>query len=80
MSGTPVLMIATVQLSAQDQSGKLPDILAGGTFWTDPDFVPGLVAAGQATVAPPGTPPPRPLPYSVRGVPGLGAATSNSSP
>jgi hypothetical protein len=80
MSGVPVLMVATVQLHAQDQSAKLPDIQAGGTFWTNPDFVAGLVAAGQATVAPPGTVPSRPPPYSVRGVPGLGRGCSNSSP
>jgi hypothetical protein len=80
MSGVPVLMIASVRLSAQNQSGKLPDVLPGQKFWTDPDYVNGLIAAGRATLAPAGTTPPRPLPYIVRGVPGLGAGTSNSSP
>jgi hypothetical protein len=80
MAGVPVLMIATVLLPAQNQSTALPDIQPGAAFWTDPDFVPALVAAGQASIAPPGTPAPRPLPHTVRGWPGLGAATANSSP
>lgn len=73
-------MVASVRLSAQDQSQKLPDIQGGSTFWTDPDFVPGLVSSGKATVAPPGTQPSRPPSYSVRSVPGLGRGASNSSP
>ena len=73
-------MIASVQLPAQNQSGKLPDIQAGQAFFTDPDFVQELVSSGKATVAPAGTPPPRQPPYSVRGVAGLGRGASNSSP
>jgi hypothetical protein len=80
MAGAPVLMIAEVALPLQDQSEALETIQPGAAFWADPDFVAGLVAAGQATIAPPGTPYPRPMPYTVRGVPGLGAATANSSP
>ena len=80
MAGTPVLMIAAVRLTCRNQVQRLPDVLAGQAFYTDPDYVPGLLAAGQATVAPAGTAPPRPLPHIVKGQPGFGAATSNSSP
>ena len=79
MAGAPVLMIAAVPLPAQNQSEALPGIQAGQAFFTDPDNVAALVAAGQATIAPAGTAPPRPLPHSVRGVTGLGAATANSN-
>jgi hypothetical protein len=80
MSGVPVLMIASVTLTQQNQAGKLPDLHAGDKFYTDPDYVNSLVSAGQATIAPAGTAPPRPYRYTVNGVPGLGAATTNSSP
>lgn len=80
MAGAPVLMVAAVPLPMQNQSEALPGIQAGQAFWTDPDNVPALVAAGRATVAPAGTPFPRPLPYSVRGVPGFGRGAANSSP
>jgi hypothetical protein len=42
--------------------------------------VAALVAAGQASIGPAGTPYPKPLPHTVRGVQGLGAANANSSP
>jgi hypothetical protein len=73
-------MVALGALQLQDQSEGLPPVQAGKAFWSDPDFVPALVSSGQATVAPPGTPYPRPLPYSVRGVAGFGRGTANSSP
>jgi hypothetical protein len=76
----PVLVIASVTLTQQNQSESLPPVQPGQAFWAWPDEVAALVAAGQATVAPAGTPYPRPLPHSVRGVVGLGAATANSSP
>jgi hypothetical protein len=80
MAGAPVLMLALVSLPLQDQSESLPPVQPGQAFWTDPDNVPPLVAAGQASPPPPGTPYPRPLLYTVRGWPGLSAATANSSP
>jgi hypothetical protein len=40
----------------------------------------GLTAGVIDEPAPPGTPYPKPLPHTVRGWPGLGAATANSSP
>ncbi len=81
MAGTPILMIAAVTLTGvTNQTGsRLPDLQPGDRFFSDPDFVQGLVAAGKATVAPAGTAPPVPVPHMVRGVPGLGAGTSNSS-
>ncbi len=81
MAGFPVLMIASVTLThVTNQTGsRLPDLQPGDRFFADPDYVPGLVSTGQATVAPAGTPPPRPLPRAVGGVPGLAAGTSNSS-
>jgi len=62
-----------------DQDAVPTPIQPGQAFWADPDNVPALVAAGQASVVPAGTPYPRPLPHTVRGWPGLGAATANSS-
>ncbi len=73
-------MVAAAELPLQNQSGALGSVQPGAAFWIDPDYVPGLVASGQASVAPASTPYPRPLPHMVRGVPGLGAATANSSP
>jgi hypothetical protein len=80
MSGAPVLTVALVTLQLQDQSESLPPVQAGHAFWSDPDFVSALVSSGQAEIAPPGTPYPRPLPYSVRGVAGFGRGAANSSP
>ena len=81
MAGTPILMIAAVTLTGvTNQTGsRLPDLQPGDRFFSDPDRVAGLVSTGQATVAPPGTAPPKPLPRAVNGVPGLAAGTSNSS-
>jgi hypothetical protein len=81
VSGIPVLMIASVTLThvTNQTRSRLPDLQPGDRFFSDPDYVPGLVSSGQATVAPPGTAPPKPLPRSVSGVPGLAAWTSNSS-
>jgi len=65
------------------QAGDLPSLSqvhVRVTAAAGPRGVPGLLAAGQATVAPAGTAPPRPLPHTVKGQPGFGKATSNSSP
>ncbi len=75
-TGAPAVTLTGVT----NQTGsRLPDLQPGDRFFADPDYVPGLVSTGQATVAPAGTPPPRPLPRAVGGVPGLAAGTSNSS-
>lgn len=77
---TRVLMIATVRLYQQTAAGPLPPVQPGQAFWADGFESPGLVAGGLATIAPQGTPAPPPEPpYTVNGVPGLGAATANSS-
>jgi hypothetical protein len=79
--GLPVLAVATVTLTGvHNQNIALPPIPAGTVFWADTDELPGLIAAGKATAAPPGTPYPQPLSRTARGWPGLGAATANSSP
>ncbi len=80
MAGLPVLAVALVTFPAHNEFTGLPPIQAGQVFWADSDELPGLVATGQATVAPPGTPYPRPLPYTVRGQPGFGRGAANSSP
>jgi hypothetical protein len=73
-------MIATVKLYQQCNAGPLPVIAPGQVFWADGIDAPGLVAGGLALIAPPDTPaPPAEPPYTVNGVPGLGAATANSS-
>jgi hypothetical protein len=80
MPGPPVLMIASVTLPLENQFQALGPVPPGTVFWATAAAAPGMVAAGQATVAPPGTPYPRPLPRSVRGQSGFGAAAANSSP
>jgi hypothetical protein len=56
-------------------------VATGDPFWSDSREAPGLIAAGQAEIAPPDTvaPPPEPA-HTVHGIPGFGAGTSNSSP
>jgi hypothetical protein len=78
--GLPVLMIALVTFHAHNAMTGLPDVLAGQTFWADSNQMQGLIDTGAAEIAPPGTPAPKPLPHMVRGWPGLGAGTANSSP
>lgn len=76
-----VLMIAVVRLYQSSPAGPLPAVQPGQAFWADSFDAPGLAAGNLATVAPPNTPAPPPEPpYTVNGVPGLGAATANSSP
>lgn len=77
----PVLMIATVNLRQWSQAGTLAPVSAGQAFWAQDYQVATLVAAGQASTAPPGyspAPPPEPR-WTVNAVPGLGAGTSNCS-
>ena len=76
-----VLMIATVKLFQQSNAGPAGIIAPGQVFWADGVDSPGLVAGNLATIAPGGTPAPPPEPpFTVNAVPGLGAATANSSP
>jgi hypothetical protein len=75
-----VLMIALATLGRYGQSGQLPPVQAGEAFFTRERETAGLVANGQAAYAPAATPLPRPEPpWTVRGVPGAGRATSNAS-
>lgn len=77
---TPVLLVALETLTKSSWAGRLPDISAGDPFWSNSREAPGLIAAGQAETAPPGTvAPPREPRYTVHGSPGFGAGTSNSS-
>ena len=76
----PVLMIALRPLAQQSWAGPLPDVADGDPFWASSLDAPGLAAAGFAEYAPAGTVAPLAEPaWTVRGVPGFGAATSNSS-
>jgi hypothetical protein len=74
------LMIAVVPLKQQSWAAPLPDVAAGDPFWAQGNQVESLIAGGLAIEAPPGTtgPPPEPA-YTVNGVPGLAAGTSNAS-
>jgi hypothetical protein len=77
---TQVLMIALTDLSQSAWSGLLPPVTAGEAFWANSRQVPSLTAAGQAELAPEGTPePPHEPRYTAHGSPGFGAGTSNSS-
>lgn len=77
---TPVLLIALQPLTKSSWAGQLPPIGIGDPFWSNSREAPGLIAAGQAEIAPPDTvaPPAEPR-YTVHGSPGFGAGTSNSS-
>jgi len=73
-------MLALTDLSQSAWSGRLPAITAGDAFWASSRQVPSLIAAGQAELAPEGTPePPHEPAWTVRGQPGFAAGTSNSS-
>jgi hypothetical protein len=77
--GLPVLMTALVTFPAHNAMTGLPPVTAGTVFWADSNQVQGLIDTGTAALAPPGTAAPKPLPHMVRGWPGLGAGTANSS-
>lgn len=76
----PVLLVALQTLSRWTWAGRTPDVTTGDAFWSDSREAPGLIAAGQAEIAPEGTvaPPAEPA-YTAHGSPGFGAGTSNSS-
>jgi hypothetical protein len=77
----PVLMVSLVPLSQTSWAQKLTPVAANEAFWAMSRDVPGLIAAGQAVLAPEGTvAPPVEPPHTVHGSPGFGAGTSNSSP
>jgi hypothetical protein len=77
----PVLMVSLQPLSRSSWAGQLTPVTVGAAFWASSREAPGLVAAGQAEIAPPGTiAPPVEPPHTVHGSPGFGAGTSNSSP
>lgn len=78
--GLPVLMVALQAFHAHNQATGLPDVQVGQVFWADSNQQAGLIATGVASLAPPGTPAPKPLARTVSGWPGLGAGTANSSP
>jgi len=76
----PVLMVSLQPLSQSSWAGQFPNVGANEAFWAMSRDAPGLVAAGQAVYAPPGTVAPSPEPrYTAHGSPGFGAGTSNSS-
>jgi hypothetical protein len=79
VSGLPVLAVALAVMPAHNQVTGLPPLQIGQVFWADSDQMAGLIAAGLAEAAPPGTAYPKPLPGTVNGWPGLGAATANAS-
>jgi hypothetical protein len=75
-----VLMIASVRLFQQGNAERLPDIRPGSAFWCDDSQVAGMVAGGEAVIAPQGTPAqPAEPPWTVAQTPGLGMGTSNCS-
>lgn len=77
----PVLMVALARLFHSTQSGRLPDILPGQSFWASGKDAPNLLSGGQARAwqtGDPAAPPPNPG-RSVRGQMGLGTGTSNAS-
>ncbi|HEY2086722.1 MAG TPA: hypothetical protein VGH54_11960 [Mycobacterium sp.] len=80
---TQVLMVSLSEqpLSVSSWGGRIANVTLGEPFWASSRDVPGLLAAGQAELAPEGTtaPPPEP-PHTVHGSAGFGAGTSNSSP
>jgi hypothetical protein len=76
-----VLLVALQPLVQSAWSGRLKNVGIGEPFWASSREAPGLVASGQAEVAPDGTvaPPPEPA-HTVHGTAGFGAGTSNCSP
>jgi hypothetical protein len=77
---TPVLMISLRPLRQWSQAGPLPDVPINTAFWATSTQVDSLIAGGLAVEAPPGTVAPQvEPPYTVNGVPGLAAGTSNAS-
>ena len=75
-----VLMIALATVGRYDQSGQLPPVQAGESFFARERETAGLVANGLAAYAPADTPLPRPEPpWTVTMVPGLGRGASNVS-
>lgn len=76
----PVLLLALEPLTKSSWAGQLPPIATGDAFWSNTREAPGLIAAGQAEIAPEGTvaPPVEPA-YTAHGSPGFAAGTSNSS-
>jgi hypothetical protein len=76
----PVLLIALQPLTQSAWSGRLANVTVGEPFWASSREAPGLIAAGQAEIAPPDTvaPPPEPA-WTAHGIPGFGDGTSNCS-
>jgi hypothetical protein len=73
-------MVATIALKQYSQAGPLPKVAPGQAFWANSRQAPILASGGLATYAPPNTPAPSPEPaWTVHGVPGLAAGTSNAS-
>ena len=60
-AGPPVLMIAATRIHVVNAVEGLPDVQAGQVFWVIARQVDYLVSSGQASIAPPGTQPPKPL-------------------
>jgi DNA-binding MarR family transcriptional regulator len=76
-----VLLVALQPVSRWTWGGRTPNVGTGEAFWSNSREAPGLIAAGQAVLAPEGTvAPPAEPPHTVHGSPGFGAGTSNSSP
>lgn len=73
------LMTAIVPLFQTSSAAPLPKISIGQLFWADDVDVPFLVTGNLASIAPPGSSLLPEPPHTVNGVPGLGAATANSS-
>lgn len=61
MVGVPVLMVAAVQLPVVNQAERLPPIQPGQAFWAVAQEVDYLTSSRKASLAPAGTPYPKPL-------------------
>lgn len=79
ISGPPVLMRALIPLRQQSWAGPLPNVAINQLFWANVNQVQQLLNANAAILAPGGSQLRAEPPYTVRGVPGLGAGTSNAS-
>jgi hypothetical protein len=72
-------MVAVVELYQSLWSGRLPNVMPGSLFWAKPADSAQLLAAGYATIAPPGSVLAPEPPYTANGSAGVAAGTSNAS-
>jgi len=81
LPSTPVLMTALAVLFRATWAQRQPDIQPGQAFWARYADSAGLIAGNQARLWQAGDPPaPAPqVPWSVHGVGGFAAGTSNAA-